>query len=123
MKAVRPNFKYSLLMMLAALIWGVSFVFQKTGIVLTGVSVYSFNTHDDEAARMRNAIRKVVLAHDWAIQMHGFYVDDEAKSIRFDVVLSFDIDRKEALDTLYAEVAPLYPDYEVFITPDVDLTD
>ncbi|MBR6350737.1 MAG: cation transporter [Firmicutes bacterium] len=98
-------------------------VFQKTGIVLTGVSVYSFNTHDDEAARMRNAIRKVVLAHDWAIQMHGFYVDDEAKSIRFDVVLSFDIDRKEALDTLYAEVAPLYPDYEVFITPDVDLTD
>jgi hypothetical protein len=55
--------------------------------------------------------------------MHGFYVDSETKSIRFDVVLSFDIDRKEALETLHGEVAPMYPEYEVFITPDVDMTD
>ncbi len=98
-------------------------VFQKTGIVLTGISVYSFNTRDDEAAHMREAVRKAVLAHEWALQMHGFYVDSETKSIRFDVVLSFDIDRKEALDTLYREVSPLYPEYQVFITPDVDMTD
>lgn len=98
-------------------------VYQKTGIVLTGISVYSFNTHDDEAAHMREAVRKVVLAHEWALQMHGFYADSEDKSIRFDVVLSFDIDRKEALETLYSEVSPLYPEYQVFITPDVDMTD
>jgi hypothetical protein len=91
--------------------------------VLTGISVYSFNTHDYEAAHMREAVRKVVLAHEWALQMHGFYADSEDKSIRFDVVLSFDIDRKEALETLYSEVSPLYPEYQVFITPDVDMTD
>ncbi|MBP5755659.1 MAG: cation transporter, partial [Clostridia bacterium] len=83
-------------------------VFQKTGIILTGIGVYSFNTSDDEAAQMRNAIQKAVLTHDWALQMHGFYADTENKTLRFDVVVSFDIDRKEAMDTLYKEICALY---------------
>lgn len=98
-------------------------VFRRTGVILTGVGVYSFNTSDDEAAQMRNAVRKAVLSHDWALQMHGFYADTEKKTLRFDVVLSFNVDRKEALGTLYAEVSALYPGYELVIVPDVDMTD
>lgn len=98
-------------------------VFQKTGIILTGIGVYSFNTSDDEAAQMRNAVQRAVLSHDWALQMHGFYADTEEKSMRFDVVISFDIERKEALETLYSEVRALYPDYELTIVPDVDVAD
>ncbi len=98
-------------------------VFTKTGVILTGIGVYSFNTSNDEAAEIRNAIQRTVLSHDWALQMHGFYVDTEKKSIRFDVVISFDIDRKEALEPLYREVGALYPDYELLIVPDVDVTD
>ncbi|MBQ1742675.1 MAG: cation transporter, partial [Oscillospiraceae bacterium] len=64
-----------------------------------------------------------VLSHDWALQMHGFYVDTEKKTMRFDVVLSFDVDRKEALETLQREVRALYPDYNAMIVPDVDVTD
>ena len=98
-------------------------VFHKTGIILTGVGIYSFNTSDDEAAHMRNAVQKTVLSHDWALQMHGFYADTEKKTIRFDVVISFDIDRKEAIQTLYNEVGTMYPDYELMIVPDVDVAD
>ena len=98
-------------------------VFQKTGVILTGIGVYSFNTSDDEAAQMRNAIQKTVMAHDWALQMHGFYADTEKKTIRFDVVVSFDADRKEAMEILHGEVSALYPDYAVMIIPDVDITD
>ncbi len=98
-------------------------VFQKTGIILTGIGVYSFNTSDDEAAAMRNAIQKTVMSHDWALQMHGFYADTEKKTVRFDAVLSFDVDRNEALKTLYEEVGGLYPDYELMIVPDVDTAD
>ena len=29
---------------------------------------------------MRSAIGKVVLQHEWALQMHGFYVDQEKKT-------------------------------------------
>ncbi len=98
-------------------------VYHKTGIILTGIGVYSFNTSDDEAARMRNAIQKTVMSHEWALQIHGFYADTEKKTIRFDVVVSFDIDRKEAIKTLYSEVAAMYPDYEFMIIPDVDVAD
>ena len=98
-------------------------VYHKTGIILTGIGVYSFNTSDDEAARMRNTVQKTVMAHDWALQMHGFYADTEKKTVRFDVVVSFDIDRKEAIKTLYSEVAAMYPDYELMIIPDVDVAD
>ena len=98
-------------------------VFHKTGVILTGIGVYSHNTSNDEAAKMRNAIQKTVLAHDWVLQMHGFYADTEQKTLRFDVVMSFDVDRKEALETLYSEVTALYPEYEVLIVPDVDVAD
>ena len=98
-------------------------VFHKTGIVLTGIGVYSFNTSDNEAAHMRNAIQKTVLSHDWALQMHGFYADTEEKTMRFDVVISFDVERKEAMQTLHEEIAALYPDYKAVIVADVDMTD
>jgi len=98
-------------------------VFQKTGVILTGIGVYSHNTSNDEAAQMRDAVRNTVLSHEWALQMHGFYADTERKTLRFDVVVSFDVDRKEALETLYKEVSALYPDYELLIVPDADVTD
>jgi hypothetical protein len=59
-------------------------VHQETGVILTGVGVYSYNTSDDEAARIRNKIQETVLAHEWALQMHGFYADVEKKILRFD---------------------------------------
>lgn len=98
-------------------------VFQKTGVILTGIGVYSFNTSDDEAAKMRNSIQKVVLSHDWALQMHGFYADTQNKTLHFDVVISFDIDRKEALDTLMKDTQQLYPDFAPNIVLDADASD
>ncbi len=98
-------------------------VFRETGIIITGISVYSFNTTDDEAAMMREKVREVVLAHEWALQMHGFYADKESKTIRFDVVISFGIDRKQALAKLYEEITALYPEFDIQIVPDVDMTD
>ena len=98
-------------------------VFKKTGVIMTGIGVYSFNTSNDEAAQMRNAIQKMVLTHEWALQLHGFYADTEKKTVRFDVVLSFDIERKEAIETLTKEIRAAYPDYELLIIADVDVAD
>ncbi len=96
-------------------------VYRETGVILTGVGVYSHNTSNSEAAQLRSAVEKAVLSHEWALQLHGFYADTEAKTMRFDVVLSFDIDRHEALDTLMSEVQALCPDYSLMIVPDIDV--
>ncbi|MBQ8980418.1 MAG: cation transporter [Eubacterium sp.] len=95
-------------------------VYAETGVILTGVGVYSFNTVNDEAAQIRNKVLETVMAHDWALQLHGFYADTENKTLRFDVVVSFDIDEKEAIAILTDEVQKLYPDYKLMIVPDID---
>lgn len=98
-------------------------VYKATGVILTGVGVYAYNTKDDEAAHMRNRIQEVVLKHDWALQLHGFYVDFSVKSVRFDVVLSFDIKPTEGVGIICREIHEMYPDYNLEVTPDVDITD
>ncbi len=98
-------------------------VFRETGVILTGIGVYSYNTTNEEAAEIRNNVQKTVLSHDWALQLHGFYVDTEKKTMHFDVVISFDIDYKEAIGIMMKEVQELYPDYSVQIVPDADIAD
>lgn len=98
-------------------------VFQETGVILTGIGVYSYNTTNQEAAEIRNTVQKTVLSHDWALQLHGFYVDTEKKTMRFDVVVSFDMDHKEAVEIMTKEVQELYPDYSIQIIADVDIAD
>lgn len=95
-------------------------VYRETGVILAGVGVYSYNTRDDAAARLRDDIRERVLQHDWAVQMHGFYVQEEEKKIRFDVVLNFVIPPQEGLDILYREMREAYPGYSFQIAPDID---
>ena len=63
------------------------------------------------------------MAHDWAVQFHGFYVDVEAKEMTFDVVMSFDIKPGEGLRILYEEIKGAYPEYDIQIAPDVDVSD
>lgn len=98
-------------------------VYHQTGVILTGVGVYSYNTQGGEAAQMRNHIQNMVLAHDWALQIHGFYADIATKNVRFDVVLNFDISPQKAVEILRQEVQTAYPAYQVQIVPDVDISD
>ncbi|MBQ3461748.1 MAG: cation transporter [Clostridia bacterium] len=98
-------------------------VFKETGVILTGIGVYSYNTKNDEAAKIRNAIQEKVMSHDWALQVHGFYADTENKTIRFDVVTSFDITGRESVEILTKEIGEMYPDYELQIAHDVDISD
>ena len=95
-------------------------VYLETGVILTGIGIYSFNTSDDEAAMLRNTVQETVLSYEWALQLHGFYADTVNKTMRFDVVLSFDVERAEALGILTDEIRTLFPDYSIMIVPDID---
>lgn len=98
-------------------------VYRETGIILTGVGVYSYNTKNDEAADIRNRVAKAVLAFDYVLQMHGFYLDQEQKTMRFDAVISFGVPAEEAVKTLTEAVLKEFPGYQIHITPDVDVSD
>lgn len=96
-------------------------IYKKKGIILIALGVYSFNTKDKEAREIRRKIERKVLSHDWALQVHGFYLDKEKMTIRFDVVMSFEIDYGKGIEIIKEEIKPLYPSYNIQIVPDIDL--
>ena len=97
-------------------------VYRETGVILTGVGVYA-RSSDERTEKIRKDVEAMVLAHEWAIQMHGFNIDEEKKTLRFDVVMSFDIPASEGIKIICDEIKAKYPDYEPFIISDIDITD
>ncbi|MBO6114223.1 MAG: cation transporter [Lachnospiraceae bacterium] len=99
-------------------------VFEKHNVILTAIGVYSVNTKNDFAAKVRDDVSKIVFKNKYALQMHGFYLNEEKKTIRFDVVVSFDApDRKEVYHNIVKEVNAKYPDYTLQIALDSDFSD
>ncbi len=98
-------------------------VYEKHHVVLTAVGVYSLNS-DDEAARKREEVYRVALAHEHVLQVHGFYVMEERKRMRLDVVVSFDAeDRRAVCRDVVVALQELYPDYELQVALDTDFSE
>jgi len=98
-------------------------VYEAHHVVIGGLSVYSVNTSDDEAGRMRENITRIVMSHDGVLQMHGFYLNEEKNLVTFDIVLDYEFDRPKLYQTITDEVKQAYPDYQFRITLDSDLSD
>ncbi len=99
-------------------------VYENYHVILTTVGIYSANTQEDEAAAIREKIRHLVMQHDNVLQMHGFYLNEEAKVISFDVVLDYkEKDRHALFAHICDDVQKAYPDYKITMTMDSDISD
>lgn len=98
-------------------------VFMKFGIIMT-VGIYASNSSDSEIVKIRDAIRKEVLSHPSIKQMHGFYCDQELKSISFDVIVDFkDKDAPKLIEEIKKNLGEQFPDYHFYIVEDKDFSD
>ena len=94
----------------------------QTGVIVTGISIYSVNTTDDAVARTREDIRRRVMSRPHVLQLHGFHMHDD--EIRFDVVIGFEAaDRRALFREICEEIRAAYPAYRVYITMDSDVSD
>ena len=99
-------------------------VYQKHKIILTAVGIYSVNTKDTKISEAQKKVHDIVLAHDFVLQMHGFYIDNDKKSMRFDVVISFNApDRKAVFWEVYEDVTKAFPGYDVQMALDTDFSE
>lgn len=99
-------------------------VYKKHDVVLTAIGVYSLNTTDSNAVEAREKVSKMVLKNPFILEMHGFYIDEIEKTIRFDIVVSFDAkDRKQVYADICERVQNEYPDYQLQITMDTDFSE
>ena len=99
-------------------------VYHKHNVILTGIGIYSFNTKDAEAVAIREKTFKTVSENPYVLQVHGFYADRVRKTIRFDVIVSFDAkDRNLVYNEIKEKVQAEYPDYSLEITLDTDFAE
>ena len=99
-------------------------VFARHQVVISAIGVYSVNTKRDSAYEIREAVRQIVMGQNGVLQMHGFYVDQASKELRFDLVVSFSaINKGELFTTIKKAVKEAYPDYAIQIQFDMDFSD
>ncbi|MDO4862652.1 MAG: cation diffusion facilitator family transporter [Ruminococcus sp.] len=99
-------------------------VYAKHNVILTAVGVYSENTKDKECIEVRKKVHDIVFSHEYVRQMHGFYMVKDKKTLRFDIVISFDAkDRKAVYNEVIADVQNAFPDYQLRTAMDTDFAE
>ena len=96
----------------------------KYGVLLHTIGVYSVNTKDKNIMHIQKEIQEIVFSHKGILQMHGFYVDENDKLLSFDIIIDFKVkNREEIYRNIYDEIKNKYPDYNINITLDIDISD
>ena len=96
----------------------------KYGVILHTIGVYSVNTKDKKVMEAKKEISKIVFSRKGILQMHGFYLDEEDKSISFDIIIDFKVkNREEVYKEIYEEVQNKYKGYKIDINLDIDVSD
>jgi len=99
-------------------------VYKQHQVILTAVGVYSVNTKDEEGIRMRKKVQEIVFSHPNVKQMHGFYLIKDRKTMRFDIVISFDAkDRRAAYEEVIRDVQKAFPEYTLQTAMDTDFAE
>ena len=99
-------------------------VYREHQVILTAIGVYSMNTKDEAVIAAQKKVREIVFAHEYVRQMHGFYLVKEPKSMRFDLVISFDAkDRRAVFAEAVADVQKAFPDYVLQTAMDTDFAE
>ncbi len=93
-------------------------------MILTAIGVYSYNTKDPEAVKARNKVSTIVNGVQYVLQMHGFYLDRAEKTLRFDIVVSFDAkDRAGVHREVVERVGEAFPGYSLQVAMDTDFSE
>ena len=93
-------------------------------VILTAIGVYSVNTKDEEVIQAKRKVEEIVFSHDYVRQMHGFYLIKDQKTMRFDIVISFDAkDRRNVCSEVVADVQKAFPEYALQVAMDTDFSE
>ena len=94
-------------------------VYFECNIIIT-IGIYA-SADDEESMKLKTEINKLVLEHNGVLQVHGFHFFKELNTISIDIVLDYDVKKKESLYSHIAEdLKEKYPEYEFVIVPDID---
>lgn len=98
-------------------------IYAKYGAYIS-YSIYATPGSDSPYHEMYLSIKEKVTSIDGVLQLHGFHVNEEEKTIYFDVVRDFSIkDIEKWKEDIEKASKDLYPDYSYIIEADLDYSD
>ena len=93
------------------------------GIVMT-IGIYASNTSNSKSAAIKNDLEDIIEDYDEILQMHGFYIDTENKTIMFDLIIKFDCEEPTKIrDEVVKKIKEKYPKYNYYAILDEDISD
>lgn len=97
-------------------------VYRTCNVVIDAVGIYSTNVDDtSRVSSIRSHVNEIVWKHEHILEVHGFYLDDDARTISLDVVISFDEPhRASAAEAIREEIQAAFPEYVIKLTLDTD---
>lgn len=97
-------------------------IFMEYGIILT-IGIYAGNDSDPELSKIKDDLTEVLKEHPEVLQMHGFYVEKEAKHVMFDLVVEFGTDVGVLREKIESEMKKRHGEYAFDIVLDSDYSD
>ncbi len=97
-------------------------IYEQFGVILT-VGIYASNNKNPEASDIRNFVYQLARSYKDIVEIHGFYIDIEKKTVTFDIIVDFKADAIKIQEELKEKVLAKYPEYSLNIVLDTDFTD
>lgn len=88
---------------------------------MAATGVYAIDT-SEESQKIREDIAQMVSSQEGILQLHGFRVDRESKTINLDMIIDYGIADREAIyNEIYQKIQSKYPDYKIELVSDIDI--
>lgn len=98
-------------------------IYREFSVILT-VGIYATNVSDDFSREIRDAVKRETEAYPQILQMHGFYLEREAKVVSFDIIVDFrEPDPKGIADAIRARLGEQFSEYRFYVNLDRDFSD
>lgn len=97
-------------------------MYYKYNTIMT-VGIYAENPSDEASRQKLKGVLDIIKNHPTVLQIHGFYLDEENKSINYDLVISFDdTDPEATICKIKEETERANEGYTVFVQYDQDFS-
>lgn len=97
-------------------------IHESMNIILT-VGIYATNLKDPKAKEIHGQIGQIVKEYSNIVQFHGFYLDEETKTVTFDLVIDFEADAESIRNQVRKKLQEVYPAYHFGIAIDTYFSD
>ena len=96
-------------------------IYQQFGIVMT-IGIYATN-EGEKAKQIRETLDGIAANYPEILQIHGFYLEEDQKSVTFDLVMDFKADGQAVCADIVKQMTEKYPDLSFNVVLDSDYSD